>query len=93
MQVLCFTKGVDEMSVFGTVDVLFPVQVAGYDLKASVPAVSPAVQFVILPESLDQPMHPVPRRQLVVVLSGRLEVGTPDGQKREFRRGDIFLVT
>ena len=35
--------------------------------------------FVELPEGLDQTWHPASRRQIVVVLSGLLEVTTTDG--------------
>lgn len=36
--------------------------------------------------------HPAPRRQLVVVLSGTLEIELADGQKRTFGPGQLFLA-
>jgi quercetin dioxygenase-like cupin family protein len=36
--------------------------------------------------------HPAPRRQLVVILRGRLEVETSDGARREFGPGDARLI-
>ena len=33
-----------------------------------------------------------PRRQLVIILSGELEIETSDGNKRHFRPGDMFLA-
>ena len=39
-----------------------------------------------------QHRHAAPRRQLVVMLSGEVEVETSDGDKRRFRPGDIVLA-
>ena len=36
--------------------------------------------------------HSAPRRQLIVVLSGEVEVETSDGDKRRFRPGDVMLA-
>jgi quercetin dioxygenase-like cupin family protein len=64
----------------------------GRTITSSAVVGSPAVQLAVLPEGLDQDWHPAPRRQLVAVLSGALEVGTPDGQVRRFGPGDLFLA-
>ena len=48
--------------------------------------------LVELPAGLDQDWHVVPNRQLVVVLSGRLEVETTDGQVRRWGVGEMFLA-
>ena len=40
----------------------------------------------------DLDFHPAPRRQLVVVLAGRLEIEVGDGAKREFGPGEMFLA-
>ena len=36
--------------------------------------------------------HPAPRRQLVIILSGQLEIGLSDGTKHVFGAGDARLV-
>ena len=36
--------------------------------------------------------HPAPRRQFVIVISGRLEIGLGDGSKHVFGPGDARLV-
>ena len=36
--------------------------------------------------------HPAPRRQFVIVLSGRLEIGLGDGSRHTFGPGDARLV-
>ncbi len=36
--------------------------------------------------------HPVPRRQLMLVLSGELEVEVSDGEKRRFLPGSVAFV-
>lgn len=37
-------------------------------------------------------LHPAPRRQFVVTLSGRVEVSCGDGTSRQFGPGDIMLA-
>ena len=63
----------------------------GHILKLSTPYVSPAVQFVELPADMDQDWHTAPARQLVVVLSGEIEVETTDGEMRRWRAGQAFV--
>ena len=36
--------------------------------------------------------HPLPERRLIVHLSGEVEIGASDGQKRVLRAGDIRLM-
>lgn len=51
------------------------------------------VVFVTMPEEVRvTESHPAPRRQLVVVLEGQLEVETTDGEKRILTPGMIALV-
>ncbi len=63
----------------------------GHTLKLSASYVSPAVQFVELPAGMDQDWHTAPARQLVVVLSGEIEVETGDGETRRWRAGEAFV--
>lgn len=64
----------------------------GYTLLQSNAWASPSIRFVELPEGLDQPWHHAPARQIVVVLSGLLEVGTSDSQKRQCSAGQAFIA-
>ena len=54
---------------------------------------SPGVCFVDLPEGLDQDWHQAPTRQIVVVLSGRLEVTTTDNRVRQWSTGEAFIAS
>lgn len=82
-------------SVF--VDVEFDLPHARHDpqghlIRASNRYLSPSVQFAELPEGLDQTWHPAPRRQIVVILTGTLEVTTSDHASRCFGPGQCFLA-
>ncbi|MPY93848.1 MAG: hypothetical protein GEV08_12530 [Acidimicrobiia bacterium] len=95
MQLTRFSPGEDGGSRFSQVEVSFPherVVEPGREIRSSSVFPSGQVQFAVLPDGLDQPLHPAPRRQLVVVLAGRVDVGTPDGQRRQFGAGEVFLA-
>jgi hypothetical protein len=53
---------------------------------------SPSIRFLELPADLDQSWHHAPARQIVMVLSGTLEVGTSDNQKRRCTAGQAFIA-
>ena len=53
---------------------------------------SAGVRFVRLPAELDQGWHHAPASQIVVVLSGVVEVGTSDGEKRRCSAGQVFIA-
>ena len=57
-------------------------------------AVLPAQSTMVteMPEGLYQDWHPASRRQLLIVLSGTLEVETSDGKKHRCRSGEVFLA-
>jgi hypothetical protein len=40
----------------------------------------------------DYDWHVAPRRQLVVLLDGEIEIEVGDGERRSFRGGDVLLV-
>jgi hypothetical protein len=95
MQVTRFSAGADGRSCFSTVEIAYPRQrddAFGHTISSSDAFSSPAVQFIVLPAGLDQGLHPAPRRQFVTVLSGEVEVGTPDGTTRRFGPGQTFLA-
>jgi hypothetical protein len=48
--------------------------------------------FLELPPGWDPLYHATPRRQLVVVLRGHLNIATTDGAAADFQRGDVFLL-
>src|SRR5215213_8511569 len=95
MRVTRFSPGDDGESRFSEVEIVHPherLDAFGHTITMSPTFSSPLVQFAVLPEGLDQDLHPAPRRQLVAVLSGRLEVGTPGGETRGFGAGEVFLA-
>ncbi len=64
----------------------------GHTLLLSHSFASPGVCFVELPDGLAQDWHQAPTRQIVVVLSGTMEVTTSDGQTRRWTAGEAFLA-
>ena len=64
----------------------------GNTLRFSNSYASPNVRFAELPDGMVQNWHHAPARQIVVVLSGELEVGTTDGQTRRWHAGEAFLA-
>jgi len=64
----------------------------GFGLRQSNAWPSPSIRFVTLPAGLDQGWHHAPASQIVVVLSGTIEVGTSDGEKRRCTAGQVFVA-
>jgi hypothetical protein len=64
----------------------------GHVLRLSNAYTSPSVLFAELPEGMSQNWHNAPARQIVVVLSGTLEVEVADKQKRQWGPGGAFLA-
>jgi len=82
-------------SVFEDLDVALPRERAdpeGHVIRASNFYASPSVQLAELPAGLDQTWHTAPRRQIVTILSGSVEVTTTDGAIRRFGPGEMFLA-
>ena len=95
MRLTRFSAGGDGESSFSEVEIDLPherVDAAGRSIASSPTFTSTRTQFVVLPAGLEQDWHPAPRRQLVAILSGRVEVDTPDGERRSFGAGDVFLA-
>ena len=65
----------------------------GNILRLSNTYTSPGVCFVELPEGLDQDWHQAPTRQIVIVLSGTVEVTTTDNQVRQWSTGESFIAS
>jgi hypothetical protein len=74
--------------VFSSVDYAPPAEPLGVT-----PPVG-ATQYVLVkvPNNWDGGMHPAPRRQLMVVLSGRDEIIASNGASHTFEPGDILLM-
>jgi hypothetical protein len=95
MKLTRFVPTADRGSQFVEVDV--PIDNVSTDAFGHVirrSAILPAQSTLLaeLPESLNQDWHPASRRQLVIVLSGTVEVETSDGKKQRWSSGEMFLA-
>ena len=94
MQLTTFEATPDGGSRFRELDVPLSQQRddgQGHTIHHTLPYASPAVQFLELPVGMDQDWHNAPARQIVVVLSGTIEVETTDGVVRRWGAGQAFL--
>jgi quercetin dioxygenase-like cupin family protein len=95
MKLIRFATAPDGGSQFVEVDI--PIDNASTDAFGNVvhrSGVLPAQSTMVteMPEGLYQDWHPASRRQLLVVLSGTLEVETSDGKKHRCSTGEMFLA-
>jgi len=89
MRLVRIHAGDDGESRFEEVDL--PMVAAGErSATALVPAVSTGFGFIEAREPQD--WHPAPRRQLVTVLGGALEIECAGGAVRRFGPGDSFIA-
>ncbi|MBT8456419.1 MAG: cupin domain-containing protein [Rhodobacteraceae bacterium] len=51
-----------------------------------------AVLFLSLAPGWNEPIHPTPKRQFYVCLSGRVRVTASDGEAREIGPGDVWRM-
>jgi len=71
--------------------VALPMEQFEYGLATEiVPAIGFGYRAAVSTTSF--PFHPAPRRQLVVVLAGAMEIGSGHGELRRFEPGDLLLV-
>lgn len=61
-------------------------------MGATGPEAATAYVFLQAPEGWDGGMHNTPVRQIAVVLAGRVEIETSDGEARQFGDGGIFVM-
>lgn len=61
-------------------------------LNVSAPIEAERFIFVQFPAGWDSELHPTPRRQLLVMLSGRLQGAASDGAVMELGSGDVVLM-
>ena len=95
MKIIRFVATPDGGSRFEKTDIPIttPRQDAdGHTLMLSNAYTSPGVCFVDLPEDLNQDWHQAPTRQVVVVLSGTVEVTTTGGETRRWSAGEAFIA-
>ena len=95
MKIVRFAAAPDGGSQFVEIDL--PIDNASTDAwghTARRSAILPAQSTMVteMPEGLYQDWHPASRRQLLVVLSGTLEVETSDGKKHRCSSGEVFLA-
>jgi hypothetical protein len=64
----------------------------GHLIRRSAVLLAQSTMLTEMPEGLSQDWHSASRRQLVVVLSGTVEVETSDGSKRRWSGGEMFLA-
>jgi len=95
MRVTQFIASEDGGSRFEELDIALddPRQGAdGYAFMASARFSSSTACFVELPAGLNQDWHQAPARQLVILLSGVVEVTTTDDAVRRWAAGDMFIA-
>jgi redox-sensitive bicupin YhaK (pirin superfamily) len=95
MKLIRFIPAADGGSRFVEVDV--PIDNAATDafghlIRRSATVTAQSAMFTEMPEGLDQDWHPASRRQLVIVLSGTVEVEASDGTKHRWSNGEMFLA-
>ena len=90
MKVTCVRASADGGSEFGEIEIDLHDGGEIGALSEPIPATS-----VILRRNepgYDYDWHNAPARQLIVMLDGHIEVEVTNGEKREFRTGDLLLV-
>ena len=79
---------VDEVMPFTLVDFAPPAP----PISVSTAMAAETVAIISSPPGWHGDWHPVPRRQLMFVLSGEIEVEVTDGEVRRFTTGSVALV-
>jgi hypothetical protein len=59
-------------------------------VSADIPSASSV--FVVAPPGWDREFHPTPRKQLAVLLDGRIRISVTDGDTIEIKAGGTFLL-
>lgn len=95
MKITCFVATDDGGSRFGEIDV--PLMNEHRDAEGNILMVSnsydsPGVCFIELPADLEQDWHQAPARQVVLVLSGTIEVVTTNNDGRHWSKGEVFIA-
>ena len=73
-------------------DVVMALHDAGEIGMLSEPVAARSVLFRTTGARYDYDWHNTPCRQFVVMLDGHISIEVSDGERREFRGGDVFLL-
>ena len=93
MQITRISAGAKGLSQFSNVEVACSDEIVdGFEVLLFAALASPSVRFVSLADGFEAGMHPIEERRLVFVMSGVLELGTPDGETRVLGRGEVLLA-
>ncbi|HKY08481.1 MAG TPA: hypothetical protein VJQ55_09575 [Candidatus Binatia bacterium] len=89
MKITRLYTGKDEKSYFEDIELKF-----GGDQKILTTDSHPATMAVFrcVPRGTVLDLHPAPRRQYLVTVSGSWEIETSSGSKRIFKAGDVMLA-
>jgi quercetin dioxygenase-like cupin family protein len=95
MKLIRFIPTSDGGSQFVEVDI--PIDNAstdafGHVVRRSATLTAQSTMLTEMPEGLNQDWHPASRRQLVILLSGTVEVEASDGTKHRWSNGEMFLA-
>lgn len=90
MRVTRVTTDADGESRFDEIDI--PLRDAGEIGRLSDPVDTVSVIFRENDPDYDYDWHPAPRRQLIVLLDGVIEIEVGSGEIRRFTGGDVLLV-
>jgi len=82
----------DEADVTHFDELDIPLRDAGAIGALSEPWHAGGVTFRANDPDYDYDWHPAPRRQLVVLLDGTIEIEVGDGETRRFAGGDVLLL-
>lgn len=70
----------------------FDIPILGTTIRGSNGFVSSNVSLVEFPEGAESGWHRASARRIVIIISGVMEVETGDGEKRQWRAGEVFLA-
>jgi hypothetical protein len=88
MKIVRLYTGTGNASHFDDIDIEL-----NYNGRPETSEIQPAdgIIFRSAPINLFQRLHPVPKRQYVITLSGQVDIETGDGTTRRFGPGDVML--
>lgn len=95
MRIIRFSETTDGGSRFEEVELTFPQPYTdefGNVYQLTKPFVPASAILADLPHGLDQDWHVAPNRQIVIVLTGVIEVETTDGETRRWSPGGMFMA-
>jgi quercetin dioxygenase-like cupin family protein len=61
-------------------------------IHVSDPESAASIMFLKLPPGWDEPVHPTPKRQMLICLAGGIRVTASDGEVRDLGPGDVWRM-